>query len=136
MIFSIIELDAPFVDLQFKEQQCPMSLPNLKSMYKKCVSKIHSPAHNIVCVSCGCIYHDISEFETVPHSFELLRHLQISSDVDISFDLSCHIEILNQNRILIDKLGITIDKRIRLCRSWHNQFSKDLQSTESLANFQ
>ena len=104
-------------------------------MYKKCVTQIHHLARNIVCASCGCIYHDISVFETVPPSFEPLCHLRIPSDVDIPFDFSCGIDMLDQNRILIDKFGIDIDKNIRLCRSCHNQLLKGRQPTESLANF-
>src|SRR5438046_1459030 len=64
-----------------------------------------------------------------------LHHLRIPSDVDVPFDFSCGIEILDQNRILIDKLGITIDENIRLCRSCDKQLHKHHQPAESLANF-
>ncbi len=70
-------MDTEFCDLQIQEQQWPAPLPDIKSMYKKCVTTNHSLAHNIMCASCGCIYHDISKFETIPDSFEPLRHLLI-----------------------------------------------------------
>ena len=70
-----------------------MPLPDVKPMYKKCIMQIHKLARNVVCASCGCIYHDISEFETVSPSFAPLRHLRILSDVDIPFDFSCGIDI-------------------------------------------
>jgi len=120
MSFRLKELDAEFCDLQIREQQWPEPLPDVKPMYKKCVTQIHTLARNIVCASCGCIHHDISEFKTVPDSFEHLRRLQIPLDVDIPFDFSCGIDHLDQNRILIDKLGITIDNQIRLYRYCYN----------------
>ena len=110
-------------------------MPNVKPLYKNCVTKIHGLACNIVCASCGCIYHDVSEFETVPDTFESLRHLQIPSDVGIPFDFSCGIHALDENRILIDTLGISIEKKIRLCRSCHNQLLKNRIHIEALANF-
>src|SRR5436190_3488752 len=41
----------------------------------------------------------------------------------------------DQNHVLIDKLGITQDKRIYLCHVCHNQLSKDHQPSKALANF-
>jgi len=102
---------------------------------------IANPAHtyklgqNIVCACCGCISHDITEFEIVPDSYDHLRHLRVPEDVNILFDFSCGIDILDQNQVIIDKLGITQDKRILLCRMCHNQLSKNHQPSEALANF-
>jgi len=61
--------------------------------------------------------------------------LRIPLDVDIPFDFSCGIDALDQNRFLIDRLGITIDNQIRLCRSCHNQLLKGHMPIQSLANF-
>jgi hypothetical protein len=136
MQFRLKELDADFYDLQIQEQQWPTPLPDVKPMYKKCVTQIHHLAKNIVCACCGCIYHDVSQFNSVsPYSFLPFRHLQIPSDVDIPFDFSCGIDILDQNRVVIDRLGITDDKQLRLCRSCYNQLSRDRMPTEALANF-
>ena len=104
-------------------------------MYKKYLTHTYKLGQNIVCACCGCISHDITEFEIVPQSYDPLRHLRIAEDVDIPFDFSCGIDILDQNRVLIDKLGITQDKCIYLCRVCHNQLSKDHQPAEALANF-
>ena len=134
-MYRLNELDTEFCDLQIREQLWPTPLPDVKPMYKNCVTKIHPLAHNIVCASCGCIYHDISEFKTVPNSFVPLRHFRISFVVDVPFDYSCVIDMLNQNRVLIDKLGIDMEKNIRLCRSCYNHLSKGRQPAESLANF-
>jgi len=104
-------------------------------MYKKYLTHTYKLGQNIVCACCGCISHDITEFEIVLCSYDRLRHLRIPENVDIPFDFSCGIDFLDQNRILIDKLGITQDKRIYLCRVCHNQLSKDCYTSEALANF-
>ena len=75
------------------------------------------------------------EFGIVLDSYGPLGHLHVPEDVNIPFNFSCGIDLLDQNRILIDKLGITQDKRIYLCRVCHNQLSKDHQPSEALANF-
>src|SRR5208282_1434534 len=106
------------------------------SMYKKYLTHIYRLGQNIFCACCDCISHDITEFEIVLDSYEPLRqHLCIPEDIDIPFDFSCDIDFLDQNRVLIDKLGITQDKCIYLCRLCHNQLSKDHQPSEVLANF-
>ena len=76
----------------------------------------------------------MAEFKTVPLSFEHLHHLQIPEDVDIPFDFSCGIDILDRNRILIDKLGISIENQIRLCLCCYNQLCKGRLPVEALAN--
>ena len=136
MSFRIAELDAQFADLQVKEQQWPLPGPDVTPMYKKYLTHTYKLGQNIVCACCGCISHDITEFEIVLDSYgPLRRHLRIPEHVDIPFDFSCGIDLLDQNRVLIDKLGITQDKRIYLCRGCHNQLSKDRQPSEALANF-
>jgi hypothetical protein len=135
MSFRIAELDAQFADLQFKEQQWPLPAPDVTPMYKKYLPYTYKLDQNIICACCGCISHDITEFEIVPQSYGPLCHLRIPEDIDIPFDFSCGIDLLDQNRVLIDKLGITQDKRIYLCRVCHTQLSKDHQPSEALANF-
>ena len=135
MVFSIAELDAQFADLQVKEQLWPIPAPDVTPMYKKLLTHTYKLGQNIVCACCGCISHDIAEFEVVLDSCEPLRHFCIPENVNIPFDFSCGIDRLDQNHILIDKLGITQDKRILLCRVCHDQLSKDHQPSEALANF-
>ena len=64
-----------------------------------------------------------------------MHQLTVSDDIHIPFDISCGIDILDHSRIVIDKLGITEDKQILLCRSCHDQLSKEHQPSESVANF-
>src|SRR6266496_2310756 len=131
----ISELDAQFADLQVKEQQWPLPGPDIMPMYKKYLTHMYKLGQNIICACCGCISHDIMEFEIVLDSYGPLHHLRISEDIDIPFDFSCGIDVLDQNHVLIDKLGITQDKHIYLCHICHNQLSKDHQPSEALANF-
>ena len=106
--FRISELDAQFSDLQVKEQQWPLPGPDVTPMYKKYLTHIYKLGQNIVCACCGCISHDITEFEIVPQSYNPLYHLRIPEDVNIPFDFSCGIDVLEQNRVLIDKLTIQV----------------------------
>src|SRR6266496_3108763 len=102
----------------------------------KNISHISTNLIRILSVCCDCISHDIMEFEIVLDFYSPLRwHLRISEDVDILFDFSCGIDFLDQNHVLIDKLGSTQDKCIYLCQICHNQLSKDHQPSEALANF-
>jgi uncharacterized protein YlaI len=137
LMFRINELDTQFAGLEVTEHEWPTPLPDVKPIYKTFVNRTQELAHNFVCASCGCISHDIAELETVPHSFPpLLRHLRVAEDVDVRFDFSCGIDLLDRNRIFIDKLAITgSDQRLYLCRSCHSRLSKDQQPRESLANF-
>src|SRR6266516_2677003 len=136
MSFRIAELDAQFADLQVKEQQWPLPGPDVRPMYKKYLTHMYKLGQNIICACCGCISHDIMEFKIVLDSYgPLRRHLCVPEDVDIPFDFSCGIDLLDQNHVLIDKLGITQDKRIYLCRVCHNQLSKDHQPSKALVNF-
>src|SRR5437762_2395463 len=136
MSFRIAELDAQFADLQVKEQQWPLPGPDVTPMYKKYLTYTYKLSQNIICTCCGYISHDIMEFKIVLDSYGPLRwHLRIPEDVDISFDFSCSINLLNQNHVLIDKLGITQDKCIYLCQGCHIQLSKDHQPSKALANF-
>src|SRR5438046_2163488 len=113
--YRISELHAQFADLQVKEQQWPLPGPNIMPMYKKYLIHTYKLGQNIICACCGCISHDIMEFEIVPQSYDPLCHLRIPEDINISFDFSCGFDLLDQNRVLIDKLGITQDKHIYLC---------------------
>ena len=131
----IAELDAQFAYLQVRERDWPTPLPDAKPLYKKFVTHTYDLARNIVCACCSCISHDINEFVIVPPSYDPLRQLTVSDDIHIPFDISCGIDILDHSRIVIDKLGITEDKQILLCRSCHDQLSKEHQPSESVANF-
>jgi hypothetical protein len=137
LMFRISELDAQFAGLEVTEHEWPTPLPDVKPIYKTFVDRTQELAHNFVCASCGCIFHDITELETVPHSYPpLLRHLRVAEDDHVPFDFSCGIDLLDRNRIFIDKLAITgSDQRLYLCRSCHSQLSRDHQPRESLANF-
>src|SRR5436189_1928257 len=95
--FRIHELDAQFADLQFHEQQFPQSPRDPKRLYKNYVKRTYESAVNIICASCGCCYHDITEFDNVPPSYEPLRHLSIPENISIPWNFSCGIDILDQN---------------------------------------
>ena len=113
-----------------------MPAPDVTPMYKKYLTHTYKLGQNIVCTCCGCISHDIPEFEVVLPSYDPLHHLRVPENVNIPFNFSCAIDVLDQNRVLIDKLGVTQDKHILLCGVCHNQLSKHHEPSEALANFQ
>src|SRR6266496_3570682 len=69
MSFRIAESDAQFADLQVKEQQWPLPGPDVRPMYKKYLTHTYKLSQNIICACCGCISHDIMEFEIVLDSY-------------------------------------------------------------------
>jgi hypothetical protein len=80
-------------------------------MYKKYLAHTYKLGHNIVCACCGCISHDMAEFELVLPSYAPLQLLRLPETVPVPFDFTCGIDLLDQNRVLVDKIGITPDKR-------------------------
>src|SRR5437762_801267 len=53
---------------------------------------------------------DVMEYEDVPQSYDTLFHMRIPENVNITFDFSVGINVLDQNNFLIDKLAITKNK--------------------------
>jgi hypothetical protein len=102
------------MQIHVKEQQWPLPGPDVTPMYKKYLTHPYKLGQNIACACCVCISHDITEFEIVPHSYDPLRHLRVPENVNIPFNFSYGIDLLSQNRV-INKPGITQDKRIYLC---------------------
>jgi hypothetical protein len=77
MNFRIVELDAQFADLQIKEPQWPLPGPDVMPMYKKYLTHTYKLGQNIVGACCGCISHDLTEFEIVLDSYDPLRHFDV-----------------------------------------------------------
>jgi hypothetical protein len=98
------------------------------------VKRTYESAVNIICASCGCCYHDITEFDNVPSSYEPLRHLSIPENINIPWNFSCGIEILDRNRIYINKCRITADGLIRLYHLCGRHLSQGHRPRESEAN--
>ena len=85
----IPELDEMFAGLLLTERDWPPPLPDIKHMYKKYFSYARNLAHNLVCESCGCIFHNPSDLETVPDTYKPLVHLHILPQSNIPFNFSC-----------------------------------------------
>jgi hypothetical protein len=64
-------------------------------MYKTYLAHTDKLDQNIVSVCCSCISHDM-EFKIVLHFYgPLSRPVRVSEDVDVSFKLSCGIDLLD-----------------------------------------
>ena len=115
ILFRIHELDAQFADLQFHAQQFPQSSRDPKLLDKSYIKRTYESAVNIICASCGCCYHEITESDNVPPSYEPLRHLSIAENVNVPGDFSCGIEIRpDRNRIYITVTSSVVKKTLSL----------------------
>ena len=76
-------------------------------------------------------YHEITEFDNVPSSYEPLRHLSIPENVNVPWDFSCGIDILDRNRIYINKCGIRADRLMGLCHLCVHHLSRGHQPPEA-----
>jgi hypothetical protein len=66
--------------------------------------------HNIICATCGCIDHRLDSYELAPINYDPLLHLlAVPVGVNIPFDFSCGIDLLDERHVLLDKDGITSD---------------------------
>jgi len=74
-------------------------------MYKKYLTHTYKLGQNIICAWCCCISHDIAESEVVLPSYNPPHHLRVPENANIPFNFSRGIDILDQNLVLIDKLG-------------------------------
>jgi len=72
----------------------------------------------------------------VAETCEGLMLLRIPDHIVVPFNFRCGIELLDNNRVLIDKLGVTPDGHILLCRQFcHAAVSQNLFPPEALCNY-
>ena len=101
------QLEQQFQELLDIEAAWPTPLPPAKDLYTRFVDAIAQRIHNIIFCSCGCIDHRPDSYEHVPITYDPLHLLAVPVGVNIPFDFSCGIDLLDERRILLDKDGIT-----------------------------
>ena len=110
----------------------------MRTLYGYFYDEIVKLARNLVCGSCGCIYHDPSNFDLVLVTDPSLRKLRVDPSL-VPFNFSSGIEDLDDHHIMIDPLGIvkTAGRPISvcICQSCQKSLKNDVQPPESLANF-
>jgi hypothetical protein len=107
----------------------------MKDLYTDFYDTTSTLTVNIVCASCGIIDHDPAVFENVDPQDESLSHLSVSPDVYVPFDFSCGVSALDDNRIMIDPMGVTQAEMISTCRSCYVSLQRGFCPQDSLANF-
>ena len=134
-ILRLQTLDDDFSGLEKGESEWPPSdLPDAKTLYAEFYEEIHRLARNIVCGSCGCIGHDEKEHCKEPITGEILALLKMDPSL-VPFDFGSQHEVLNENQIMVDDLGISNGK-ISLCSSCHHSlFVTKKLPRDSLANY-
>jgi len=104
------ELDHDFRGTLKKVRNWPTPLANPKDIYSLFYDATHASARNIICASCGTLRHDSKLFTTLKVTDPKLEVLRIPETVYVPFDFSCGINVLDSQRIMVDKLAISDDK--------------------------
>ena len=82
------------------------------------------------------VNHQLHSCEFVPIDYEPLRLLTVPVDINIPFDFSCGVNLLDEQRILVDKEGITADQQIMtLCKFCYLELQNHRRPVRSLFNF-
>src|SRR5579859_7303304 len=94
--------------------------------------------YNIICVSCGCIGHDRSDYTLVSVLDQGLSCLKVEPRGLALYDFSCRISALDGQNIMIDPHGIQQDDShsdVWLCNTCHPSIMLGKRPPESLAYF-
>ncbi|TMI79544.1 MAG: hypothetical protein E6H10_15205 [Bacteroidetes bacterium] len=136
------ELDRDFQGTLKKEHNWPTPLANPKDVYSLFYDATHALARNIICASCGTLRHDFKLFTTVKVTDPKLEVLRIPETVYVPFDFSCGINVLDSQRIMVDKLAISDDhshgtqiEALHLCNTCHKFMERKRLPPHSLANY-
>ena len=129
-------LEDEFQQLLDAEAAWPTPLPPTKDLYAGVFDAIGQQIHNIICASCGCIDHRPDSYEHVPINYDPLHLLAVPVDVNIPFDFSCGIDLLDERRVLLDKDEMASDRQnVILCKFCYFDLQHNRRSVQSLSNF-
>ena len=135
--YRLSQLDLQFQQLLDAEASWSTSLSPVKDLYLRFFAAITQQIRNVVCGSCGCIDHRPDSYEHVPISYDSLYLLTVPMVVNILFDFSCGIDLLDKQHILLDEDGITFDgQNVILCKSCYSDLQHKCRLVQSLSNFQ
>jgi hypothetical protein len=127
------ELNQNYYTIKMAQDIWPQELPDAKELYKSFYNKMDKVSHNIICVCCVVIGHNIEEFIMVAANDNIFRPLTVESDF-IPFSFRCGIEALDQHHIMIDYGAITDEDNISVCYKCHSALSYGSLPIEALAN--
>src|SRR5579859_5990110 len=69
--------------------------------------------YNIICVSCGCIGHDRSDYTLISVLDQRLSCLKVEPRGLLLYDFPCRISALDEQNIMIDPVGYSKTTRTR-----------------------
>ena len=107
----------------------------MRDLYSDFVHSTHSVAQNVVCASCGVIGHDRSLYHTLRTDDLSLHALSVPQDAYVPFDFSTGYADLDNNRIMVEKLGVSINGDVQVCDSCHRSILANRRPTEALSNY-
>lgn len=129
------ELETEFAKLLQKESNWSMALPHMKDLYSDFVHSTHALTHNIIYASCDAIDHESDFYRTLSASDSSLYVLNISGDIYVPYDFSTDYIDLDNNRIMVEKSGISQNGNLYICNSCHRSIAAGRQSVETISNY-
>jgi hypothetical protein len=112
----IRELDEQFAELLQAEEEFPPQLPDMKDLYSDFYNEMTELTRNVVCASCGCIYHHLGKFTSVSVNDASLRHLHVDPS-HVPFDFKSGITTLDESNIMIEPNRVIDEASLSVCHS-------------------
>jgi hypothetical protein len=136
---SIADLDTQFEVQCREETQWPGLLPLPKTLYDKFRQGIHRLARNLICASCGCIFHDSNVMQSIPFDHPSMFLFRVDPAL-IPYNCSTGIATFDQQHLLIEKMAIHFKLNERtpslwLCDSCSAHLTNNRLPPSSLANY-
>lgn len=107
----------------------------MRDLYSDFVDSTYTLAHNVVCASCGVIGHDPSLYYMHRTDDVSLRILSIPQEIYIPFDFSIGYTELDNDCVMIEKLGISQNGNVNLCESCHRSIVVSRRPIEAFSNY-
>ena len=107
----------------------------MEDLYSDFFHSTRTLAHNVVCASCGVIGHDPSLYHTFRTDDVSLRALTVPQDTYVPFDFLTGYADLDNNRIMVEKLGVSLNGDVHICDSCHRSIMANRRPTEALSNY-
>jgi len=134
--YRLHQLKQQFKQLLSTEVTWSIHLFLTKNLYVRFFDVIEQQIHNIICASCECIDHRLNSYEHVFINYDSLHLFAVSVNVNIFFDFSCDINLLNERRVLLDKDEITFNRQnVIFCKFCYFDLQYNHHSVQSLFNF-
>jgi hypothetical protein len=105
-------------------------------LYRDYFEQSRSTVADIVCASCGCLYHDPSLFSTYGVTAGSLSVLVCPDDYILPVSFRSGIPSIDERRIMIDPKSVSPDRScLQICKSCSEAILRGRRPKEALANY-